>query len=96
MILIFPLSVCVLEPEVKSATTIVGSDIELEKEEEEEEMAEEKEPSVSSSLLLELGEAVKEIPPPFLEPLWSYGCYLTKGNSVSCMAWNKLNPVSDS
>ncbi|XP_054836762.1 dynein axonemal intermediate chain 4 isoform X1 [Eublepharis macularius] len=81
-----------IEPDVKSATTILDSDEELEKEEEEEEAVEEREPSVSSSLLLELGEVAKEIPPPFLEPLWSYGCHPTKGNSVSCMAWNKLNP----
>nr|XP_056700737.1 dynein axonemal intermediate chain 4 [Euleptes europaea] len=82
----------IIEPDVKSESIILGSDEESEKQEEEEEMMEEVEPVVSSSLLLELGETVKEIPPPFLEPLWSYGCYLTKGNNVTCMAWNKLNP----
>ncbi|XP_077189526.1 dynein axonemal intermediate chain 4 [Paroedura picta] len=79
-----------IEPDVKSESTMLEE--EPEKEEEEEEMLEEKEPSVSSTLLLELAEATKEIPPPFLEPLWSYGCYLSKGNCVSCMAWNKINP----
>ncbi|XP_048354869.1 dynein axonemal intermediate chain 4 isoform X2 [Sphaerodactylus townsendi] len=77
-----------IEPVVKSVSAILGSDDESDKEE----MVEEKEPSVSSSLFLELGEAAKEIPPPFLEPLWPYGCYLTKNNDVTCMAWNKLNP----
>ena len=31
---------------------------------------------------------------PNLHKLWSYSCNLTKGRNVSCMAWNKLNPVS--
>lgn len=31
---------------------------------------------------------------PRLEQLWSYSCDLTRGHSVSSMAWNKVNPVS--
>lgn len=31
---------------------------------------------------------------PTLSKLWTYSCALTKGRNVSCMAWNKLNPVS--
>ncbi|XP_066480689.1 dynein axonemal intermediate chain 4 [Tiliqua scincoides] len=65
---------------------------EEEEEEKEEEEEEEKEPSVSSTLLLELSGAAKEIPPPCMDVLWSYGCDLTRGNNVSCMAWNKRNP----
>uniref|UniRef100_A0A8C5T0V9 Dynein axonemal intermediate chain 4 n=1 Tax=Laticauda laticaudata TaxID=8630 RepID=A0A8C5T0V9_LATLA len=42
------------------------------------EEAEGEQSSMKSSLLLEFA-------------LWSYGCSLTKGNNVSCMAWNKLN-----
>ncbi|XP_058259097.1 dynein axonemal intermediate chain 4 isoform X2 [Hemibagrus wyckioides] len=29
---------------------------------------------------------------PALELLWTFSCELTKGHSVSCMAWNKKNP----
>ncbi|XP_058034930.1 dynein axonemal intermediate chain 4 isoform X2 [Ahaetulla prasina] len=63
-----------------------------EEEKEEEERAEEEQTSMKSSLLLEFGERQEELPPPFMEALWSYGCSLTKGNNVSCMAWNKFNP----
>ena len=31
---------------------------------------------------------------PNLERLWEYKCPLTKGRNVSCIAWNKENPVS--
>lgn len=83
-----------LEPDVKSEYSESEFDNisvkEEEKEEEEEDMS-----SVKSSLLLEFGERQEELPPPFMEALWSYGCNLTKGNNVSCMAWNKLNPVRD-
>ncbi len=30
---------------------------------------------------------------PFLEQLWVFKCELTKGRNVSCMTWNKKNPV---
>ena len=40
-------------------------------------------PSVS---LTELG--------PNLDKLWGYSCSITKGRNVSCVAWNRLNPVS--
>uniref|UniRef100_A0A670YHM4 Dynein axonemal intermediate chain 4 n=1 Tax=Pseudonaja textilis TaxID=8673 RepID=A0A670YHM4_PSETE len=56
------------------------------------EEAEGEETSMKSSLLLEFGERQEELPPPSMEALWSYGCSLTKGKNVSCMAWNKLNP----
>nr|XP_060629680.1 dynein axonemal intermediate chain 4 [Anolis sagrei ordinatus] len=78
------------EPERKSATSETESYVESEKEEEEEEAEEPL--SVRSSLLLELGEGRKEILPPFMEALWTYGCDFTRGNNVSCMTWNKLNP----
>ncbi|XP_063057893.1 dynein axonemal intermediate chain 4 isoform X2 [Engraulis encrasicolus] len=29
---------------------------------------------------------------PALERLWSFGCVVTAGHNVSCMAWNKKNP----
>ncbi|KAL2089712.1 hypothetical protein ACEWY4_014400 [Coilia grayii] len=29
---------------------------------------------------------------PALERLWSFGCVVTAGRNVSCMAWNKKNP----
>ncbi|XP_042564879.1 dynein axonemal intermediate chain 4 [Clupea harengus] len=31
-------------------------------------------------------------PTPTMERLWSFGCVLTTGRNVSCMAWNKKNP----
>ncbi|XP_063156214.1 dynein axonemal intermediate chain 4 [Candoia aspera] len=82
-----------IEPEVRSDYSESEFDNISEKEEEQEEEQEaEEEPSVKSSLLLDFGEGQEEMPPPFMEALWSYGCNLTKGNNVSCMAWNKLNP----
>ncbi len=33
---------------------------------------------------------------PNLDRLWAYGCALTRGRNVSCIAWNKSNPVSQS
>lgn len=86
-------SVC-LEEGVKSEHSESVSEVESEKEEEAEEEEVEDVLSVRSSLLLELGEGQKDMPPPFMEALWSFGCDLTRGNNVSCMAWNKLNPVS--
>ncbi|XP_074640566.1 dynein axonemal intermediate chain 4-like [Tubulanus polymorphus] len=29
---------------------------------------------------------------PNLDRLWAYGCPLTKGRNVSCIAWNRINP----
>ena len=31
---------------------------------------------------------------PSLDRLWSYTCPLTKGHNICCIAWNKVNPVS--
>ena len=42
----------------------------------------------------EAASAVVTLLGPTLGKLWSYSCNLTKGRNVSCMAWNKLNPVS--
>ncbi|XP_029142883.1 WD repeat-containing protein 78 [Protobothrops mucrosquamatus] len=83
-----------IEPDVKSEYSESEFDTVSVKEEEKEEEEEDEgqQPSVKSSLLLEFGERPEELPPPFMEALWSYGCNLTKGNNVSCMAWNKLNP----
>ncbi|XP_062974147.1 dynein axonemal intermediate chain 4 [Elgaria multicarinata webbii] len=91
-----------IEPDIKSEYSESEHDIISEKEEEKEEEEEQQQQqqeeeaeaavSVRSSLLLELGEGQKEITPPYLEALWSYGCDLTRGNNVSCMAWNKRNP----
>ncbi|KAF7253981.1 WD repeat-containing protein 78 [Varanus komodoensis] len=87
-----------MNPELSESEHDVTSEKEAEevaKEEEKEEAEEEEEEetlSVRSSLLLEFGEGQKDIPPPYMEALWPYGCDLTKGNSVTCMAWNKLNP----
>ena len=30
---------------------------------------------------------------PNLDRLWEFKCPLTKGRNVSCIAWNKENPV---
>lgn len=95
---------CTLEPVLTSdagkeeAETEKAEEEEQEEEEgageEEEEEEEQKETVVSSSILLDLSEAPEEILPPSLERLWSYTCESTNGQSVSSMAWNKLNPVS--
>ncbi|XP_070602220.1 dynein axonemal intermediate chain 4 isoform X2 [Erythrolamprus reginae] len=81
-----------IEPDAKSDYSESEFDSTSGKGEEKEEEEGEDQPSMKSSLLLELGDRKEEIPPPFMEPLWSYGCSLTKGNNVSCMAWNKFNP----
>uniref|UniRef100_F7CJP1 Dynein axonemal intermediate chain 4 n=1 Tax=Monodelphis domestica TaxID=13616 RepID=F7CJP1_MONDO len=40
----------------------------------------------------EIIEAVEEHVPPNLEKLWAFSCELTKGQNVSSLAWNKMNP----
>ncbi|NWY98719.1 WDR78 protein, partial [Loxia curvirostra] len=67
-----------IEPDVTSDTEEEG-DEEEEDEDEEEETA-------------EAAESPAEGAGPRLELLWSYGCDLTRGHSVSSMAWNKANP----
>ena len=32
---------------------------------------------------------------PNLDRLWAYQCSHTKNQNVSCIAWNRLNPVSN-
>ncbi|KAG8132515.1 hypothetical protein E2320_010369 [Naja naja] len=82
-----------IEPDAKSEYSESEFDnISVKEEEKEEEEAEGEQASMKSSLLLEFGERQEELPPPSMEALWSYGCSLTKGNNVSCMAWNKFNP----
>uniref|UniRef100_A0A670IU46 Dynein axonemal intermediate chain 4 n=1 Tax=Podarcis muralis TaxID=64176 RepID=A0A670IU46_PODMU len=48
--------------------------------------------SVRSSLLLDFSSGREEILPPYIECLWTYACDLMRGNNVSCLAWNKVNP----
>ena len=31
---------------------------------------------------------------PAVDRLWTYQCPITKGRNVSCMTWNRSNPVS--
>ena len=31
---------------------------------------------------------------PSVDRLWTYQCPITKGRNVSCMTWNRSNPVS--
>ncbi|NXC60424.1 WDR78 protein, partial [Aleadryas rufinucha] len=74
---------------------VVTSDTEMEEEEDEEEKKDEKnqeEPSSKASPLSDVNESPAEAAAPSLEQLWSYRCDLTRGHSVSSMAWNKINP----
>lgn len=32
---------------------------------------------------------------PALECLWVFSCELSRGQSVTCMAWNRKNPVTE-
>ncbi|NWX63126.1 WDR78 protein, partial [Promerops cafer] len=69
---------------------VVISDTEVEEaEEDEEEKEEEKKEGTSLS---DPNESPAEGAGPRLEQLWSYRCDLTRGHSVSSMAWNKVNP----
>ncbi|XP_041339227.1 dynein intermediate chain 4, axonemal [Pyrgilauda ruficollis] len=67
-----------IEPVVTSATEVE----EDEKEEDEEKQEAAAEPDAGPA----------EGAGPRLEQLWSYRCDLTRGRSVSSMAWNKVNP----
>nr|XP_028588974.1 WD repeat-containing protein 78 isoform X1 [Podarcis muralis]XP_028588975.1 WD repeat-containing protein 78 isoform X1 [Podarcis muralis]XP_028588976.1 WD repeat-containing protein 78 isoform X1 [Podarcis muralis] len=78
-----------LEPTVKSEHSLSIFEEESIKEEEEEE---EDALSVRSSLLLDFSSGREEILPPYIECLWTYACDLMRGNNVSCLAWNKVNP----
>ncbi|XP_059709472.1 dynein axonemal intermediate chain 4 [Haemorhous mexicanus] len=64
---------------------VVTSDTEVEEDEEDEDDEEEEEAA-------EPAESPAEGAGPRLELLWSYRCDLTRGHSVSSMAWNKANP----
>ncbi|XP_071293043.1 dynein axonemal intermediate chain 4 isoform X2 [Agelaius tricolor] len=63
---------------------VVTSDAEVEEDEEDEEEKQEE--------AAEPAEGPAEGAGPRLELLWSYRCDLTRGHSVSSMAWNKVNP----
>ncbi|NXY09789.1 WDR78 protein, partial [Pteruthius melanotis] len=80
-----------IEPVVTSDT-----DVEEEEEEDEEEKKDEKKqeetPLKERSTLSDENQSSAEAAAPSLEELWSYGCDLTHGHSVSSMAWNKVNP----
>ncbi|NWV61250.1 WDR78 protein, partial [Malurus elegans] len=79
-----------IEPETPSDT-----DSEKDSDEEEEVKKEEEkkeETPVRRSVLLDLTVTPEEVVVPSLEQLWSYSCDLTRGHSVSSMAWNKVNP----
>ncbi|KAL9845666.1 dynein axonemal intermediate chain 4 [Geothlypis trichas] len=64
----------------------VSSDTEADEDEEDEEDEEQQEEQE------EAAEGPAEGAGPRLELLWSYRCDLTRGHSVSSMAWNKENP----
>ncbi|NXA66410.1 WDR78 protein, partial [Mohoua ochrocephala] len=73
----------------------VTSDTDMEEEEDEEEKKDEEKQKAASfrpSILSDLSQSPAEAAAPSLEQLWSYKCDLTRGHSVSSMAWNKANP----
>ncbi|XP_053841725.1 dynein axonemal intermediate chain 4 [Vidua macroura] len=70
-----------IEPVVTSDTEVEEGE-EDEDEEDEEEQEETADPAQSPA----------EGAGPRLEQLWSYRCDLTRGHSVSSMAWNRVNP----
>lgn len=47
---------------------------------------------IMSILVLET-KPVQQYDGPTLEKLWTYSSPLTKDRNVSCIAWNKKNPV---
>ncbi|NWV17793.1 WDR78 protein, partial [Origma solitaria] len=79
-----------IEPDVPSDTE-VEEDSDEEHEEEKEDEKKEK-TSHRSSVLSNVTQTAEEAEGPSLEQLWSYRCDLTRGHSVSSMAWNQVNP----
>ncbi|NXR65077.1 WDR78 protein, partial [Rhadina sibilatrix] len=73
-----------IEPVVTSDTDAKDSEEEEDEEEEDEQKQEE--------TLSDARQSPAEGGGPSLEQLWSYRCDLTRGHSVSSMAWNKVNP----
>ncbi|NWU43233.1 WDR78 protein, partial [Hylia prasina] len=73
---------------VEPAVTSDTDEEESEEDEDEEEKAEEQQ----EETLPDASESPAEGAGPSLEQLWSYRCDLTRGHSVSSMAWNKVNP----
>ncbi|XP_051917432.1 dynein axonemal intermediate chain 4 isoform X1 [Hippocampus zosterae] len=67
------------EPELKEEEQVITDEEQVEKEEKEEVEKEEEE------------KEEEEEPDPSLELLWTFSCQLTKGWSITCMAWNKQN-----
>lgn len=89
---------CILDPDVTSDTSATVAAVKEAKQEEHDkekkDKEEQKDAFVDPSILSDLNKTPEEIVPPRLERLWSYGCDLTNGHSVSSMAWSKVNPVS--
>ncbi|NXX59543.1 WDR78 protein, partial [Scopus umbretta] len=83
-----------IDPDVTSDTTVAAmKEAKQEKhDKEKKEKEEHKEVFTDPSILLDINKTPEEIVPPRLEWLWSYICDLTNGNSVSSMAWSKVNP----
>ncbi|NXQ19270.1 WDR78 protein, partial [Peucedramus taeniatus] len=69
---------------------VVISDTEVEEDEEDEDEEEKEEEKQEERA--EADESPAEGAGPRLELLWSYRCDLTRGHSVSSMAWNRVNP----
>ncbi|NXG66327.1 WDR78 protein, partial [Hemiprocne comata] len=84
------------DPNVPSDTSGTAAAMENAKEEghekEKEAKEEQKEAFIHPSILADLNKTPEEMVPPRLEQLWSYQCDLTRGHSVSSMAWSKANP----
>ncbi|XP_064928011.1 dynein axonemal intermediate chain 4 isoform X2 [Columba livia] len=84
-----------LDPNITSdASGAVAAVKEAQQEEpdEEKDEKEQEEVLIDASILLDLTKTPEERVPPSLEHLWSYLCDVTRGHSVSSMAWSKVNP----
>ncbi|NWW43065.1 WDR78 protein, partial [Pedionomus torquatus] len=53
---------------------------------------EQRETFINPSIMSDINKSLEEVVPPRMEQLWSYTCDLTRGHSVSSMAWSKVNP----
>ncbi|XP_075365056.1 dynein axonemal intermediate chain 4 isoform X1 [Mycteria americana] len=85
-----------IDPDVTSGTSGTVAAVKEAKQEEHDEEKKDKEEQeeafIDPSILSDLNKTPEEIVPPRLERLWSYICDLTDGQSVSSMAWSKVNP----
>ncbi|NWH40826.1 WDR78 protein, partial [Chloropsis hardwickii] len=73
-----------IEPVVASDAEVEEGEEDEDEEDEDEEEKQEEAPAAEQSPAEGAG--------PRLEQLWAYRCDLTRGHSVSSMAWNKANP----